>query len=174
MALEDSGNAPRLRFVPLATLISTYKFGLQRANVTLTLPGPVVRINPREVHIQDPDFLDELFFQRLDKDPWFCAAFGTPKSSFGTCDSNHHRLRRGAINKFFSKASIASRIPIIRKKILKLCDRLEQYNESGEVVHLDAAFICLTVDIISQFAFGVSYNYLGMYRSKAKPKKEVG
>ncbi|KAL9056961.1 MAG: hypothetical protein Q9162_002627 [Coniocarpon cinnabarinum] len=122
--------------------------------------GPVVRINPREVHIADPDFVDSLFSQRLDKDPWFSKSFGVPLSAFTTWDRDLHRQRRGAINPFFSKTSIASRAPLIKEKVLKLCDKLKAAAGSNEVVQMDAALICLTMDIIAELCYGISYNYL--------------
>ena len=123
----------------------------------------MVRVNPREVHIDDPDFVDKLYLTRLDKDPWFSRTFGIPLAGFGTHAHGLHRQRRGAINRFFSKASIASRVPVIREKVLKLCERLTPYAESKEVVYIDAGFICLTLDVIAEFCYGVNYNYLGAY-----------
>lgn len=82
-------------------------------------------------------------------------------STFGTADRRVHRQRRGALNRFFSKASIASRIEVVQNKILRLCEILEQSHREEKVVQLDAAFISLTMDIIAQFAYGISYDYLG-------------
>ena len=121
----------------------------------------MVRVNPREVHIEDPDYFEKLLSLRLDKDPWFTRGFGLFLAAHGTVNSAHHRIRRGALNKFFSKASIASRTDIIQDKISVLCDKLEQAHHTGEIVQLDAGFICLTVDIITEYAFGRSYGFLG-------------
>ena len=129
--------------------------------ILISSSGPVVRINPREVHIADPDFVEPLLSQRLDKDAWFSRSFGVPMAGFATWDHDLHRQRRGAINPFFSKSSIASRAPVIRDNVLKLCERLKPAAESGEVVQMDAALICLTMDIIAELCYGVSYNYLG-------------
>ena len=120
-----------------------------------------MRINPREVHIDDPEFVDELYKRPLDKDPWFTKSFGAELASQSTWSHNLHRLRRGAINRFFSKASIASRAPTIEVQVNKLCDHLKIYHQNGQVVHMDAGLICLTVDVITQFCYGICYNYLG-------------
>ncbi|KAL9056107.1 MAG: hypothetical protein Q9162_003170 [Coniocarpon cinnabarinum] len=122
--------------------------------------GPVVRVNPREVHIEDSEFVDKLYLPRHDRDPLGSKSLGVPLSTFGSWQSNLHRPRRAAVSKFFSKASIASRAPVIQEKVLKMCERLIPYAKNGEVVSIDAAYTCLTLDIISQYCFGVSCDSL--------------
>lgn len=129
--------------------------------------GPVVRVNPREIHVMDADYVEPLFSQRLDKDPAAARAFAIPLASFGTWSHDLHRTRRGAMNRFFSKASIASRLDVIQVQVLKLCDRLAAFSDSKEPVQLDAGFICLTLDVIAQFCYGISYRYLGAFPSAA-------
>lgn len=84
-----------------------------------------------------------------------------PGSMFSAASSELHRRRRGGVNPFFSKASIASRQAIVHAKISKLCRIFEHYHATGEVVQMDAAYVCLTVDIISLLVYGESYDYLG-------------
>jgi hypothetical protein len=58
--------------------------------------GPIVRINPWEVHINDPSFMDPLWGNsKLQKDPFFYGGFGIGTSSVGTVDPELHKLRRG-------------------------------------------------------------------------------
>ena len=111
----------------------------------------------------DPDYIDKLFSRKLDKDPMFSKCFGLPNSAFGTASHDVHRQRRGALSAFFSKAAVTAREEATRSKILKLCDRLKESHKSGEIVKLDAGLMCLSVDIITELAYGVSYNYLGEY-----------
>ena len=92
--------------------------------------GPIVRINPHELHIIDPDFYDELYgvgsAKKLDKyDQWVKLA-GAPGSTFSTVSHDVHRTRRGALNPFFSKRSVQQLEPLIRSKVEKLSDRFSK------------------------------------------------
>jgi len=98
---------------------------------------------------------------------------GAPDSAFATASHNLHRLRRSALNPFFSKRAIANNEAQIKEKIEHLCRRLKECIENDEVVRLDAAFMALTMDIITQFAFGDSYNYLDEPDFKLEWKETV-
>jgi len=124
--------------------------------------GPCVRINPYEVHILDPDFYDELYVntKRLDKYRWWTNLAGADGSSFSTITHDQHKLRRGAVNPFFSARSVTKLEPLLRSKIDKLSARFDGFVESGEVLRLDAAFMALTMDIICDYAFSHDRKYL--------------
>jgi hypothetical protein len=58
--------------------------------------GPIVRINPWELHVSHPDFYEELYAKvgrRRDKFQYHAAQFGNPESAFGTVSHDLHRLR---------------------------------------------------------------------------------
>ena len=122
----------------------------------LTSPrGPIIRINPFELHVKDPDWYDELYTnnRRRDKSAWFVGRSGG-KSIFGTIPHDHHRLRRSALNPFFSKRSIVAIEPLIQDKVNKLCDAVGLYIKSGKPLELQTAYMALTLDVISHYAFG--------------------
>lgn len=74
---------------------------------------------------------------------------------------DHHRLRRSGLNHFFSKSAISHNASaLISDKVERLCQRFSEACKAGEVVRLDAAYMALTMDIITHYAFGESYNYL--------------
>lgn len=85
---------------------------------------------------------------------------GAPDSSFATVSHNLHRLRRGALNPFFSKRSITSKENQIKRHVEKLRERFRGCIKTGEVIRLDAAFMALTMDVITDFAFASPYNYV--------------
>jgi cytochrome P450 len=91
-----------------------------------------------------------------DKSEAFAGRSGR-NSIFGTVPHDHHRLRRAALNPFFSKKSITSIEPLIQDKVDKLCTALSNYADNGEPVELGLAYMALSLDIISHYAFGKSF-----------------
>ncbi|KAI8292295.1 Exopolygalacturonase [Colletotrichum sp. SAR11_57] len=124
--------------------------------------GPIVRINPYELHIIDPEFYDELYSsnRKSDKYRWWTNLAGADGSSFSTVPHDLHRLRRGALNPFFSVRSVTQLEPLVRSKVEKLSARFGEIAQTGEVVRLDAAFMALTMDIICDYAFANDRKYL--------------
>ena len=83
-------------------------------------------------------------------------------STFDTLAHDHHRLRRGPWNPYFSKASISRIQPLlIQDAVNKLCDRFAEHQEAGKVVCMVNAYACLTTDIISEYSFPEGYDLLG-------------
>jgi cytochrome P450 len=125
--------------------------------------GPIIRINPDELHVKDAEFYDEIYAggsKKRDKyDKWIMMA-GAPRSTFSTVDHDVHRMRRGALNPFFAKRSVVRLEPRIQEKVTTLCNRLAQCMSSGQVVRLDAAFMALTMDVITEYCYGTSYDYI--------------
>jgi cytochrome P450 len=85
---------------------------------------------------------------------------GAPRSAFSTVEHDVHRMRRGALNPFFAKRSVVRLEPRIQDRVTTLCTRLAESLSSGEVVRLDVAFMALTMDIITEYCYGTSYNYI--------------
>ena len=61
---------------------------------------------------------------------------------------------------FFSKASVAKLDPLIHSKVQKLCSQLEKHAGSGKPVSISMAFSCMTTDIVTEYAFTRTYNFL--------------
>jgi cytochrome P450 len=124
--------------------------------------GPIVRINPYELHIIDPDFFNELYAsnRQLDKYKWWTNLAGADGSGFSTVPHVLHRLRRGALSPFFSVRSVTQLEPMITSKVEKLSARLQGLAKTGEVARVDAAFMALTMDIICDYAFANDRKYL--------------
>ena len=134
-----------------------------------------MRINPYEIHIIDPDFYNELYVSNraLDKYEWWIKLAGADGSSFSTVPHDLHRLRRGALNPFFSAQSVAKLEPLIRSKVGNLCARFDTIAQTGEIVRLDAAFMALTMDIICDYAFAKDRRYLDEPDFKLQWKKTI-
>ncbi|KAF7930612.1 uncharacterized protein EAE98_005012 [Botrytis deweyae] len=134
-------------------LSGQYTFQLKRLHKQY---GPVIRINPNEVHIDDPDFFEEVFNQsngRTQKPINVAEAFGPYPATIGTQDHEHHRIRRNALNPFFSKKSINDLVSRIQRPILILCDRLEEASKSGVTLNMKYFYAAVTLDIINDYCF---------------------
>lgn len=126
--------------------------------------GPVVRINADELHISDPNYYNQLYAssrRKVDKWAPMVASYTIPESSVATVDHDLHRLRRGILSPYFSKASITQLEPIIGERIDRLCERLGDCAGRDEVVSLDAAFSALTTDVITRYFFGAHDDNVG-------------
>lgn len=128
--------------------------------------GPIVRINPDELHCSDPLFVHEIYAGpgRV-RDRWQ-HAINTGGSGpiavtgFSTISHELHRQRRAPLNRFFS-----------RQQMLKLEGEVLDYaqrtvakmlrTEAGRgAFEIKEAFNCFTADVIGQYAFGQTMGFV--------------
>ena len=124
--------------------------------------GPIVRIGPNEVHINDPEYASTHFSSRekrdkYDKHKWM---LGMPASSIFTVDHDLHRLRRSALTTMFSKRSITAYEPVLQQIIEKMCLRIEEFRHQPKVLDLRILFTCLATDVITEYSLGECKNLL--------------
>ena len=86
--------------------------------------------------------------------------FGPQLSSFATEDHDLHRIRRSAVAPFFSRASVSQLEPTVQANVNKLMSRLRDFAKSGQPVNLINAYMALTVDIITNYAFASPFGFL--------------
>ncbi|KAL8690123.1 MAG: hypothetical protein Q9224_004482 [Gallowayella concinna] len=88
--------------------------------------GPIVRINPNELHIKDTEFYDQLYRRenKLDKYPGQTKMFGVPNVHFTSELYEVHRLRRLPLAPYFSKKSVAEMSRFIEERLNVLCRRI--------------------------------------------------
>ena len=125
--------------------------------------GPIVRITPDELHINDPSFLPELMpagGRRRDKYARMIQVFGFSQAVRATADHDLHRTRRAAMSKMFSKESVRRLEPIMRTNLDKLLVRLKEFQDNEGVISLLPMFGAFTNDVISQYAYGFSLNWV--------------
>uniref|UniRef100_A0A0D2YE54 Trichodiene oxygenase n=1 Tax=Fusarium oxysporum (strain Fo5176) TaxID=660025 RepID=A0A0D2YE54_FUSOF len=119
--------------------------------------GPIVRINPYEVHINDDSFYDEIYASGPHHPRNKIRFMSThDESMFDSYAAETHRVRRAALSGSFSKQSIRALEPQILQTIHQLAGRMSSLRESGEVVNFKALYSGLTMDVIAQYCFGES------------------
>ncbi|PHH84825.1 hypothetical protein CDD83_1325 [Cordyceps sp. RAO-2017] len=120
--------------------------------------GDVVRISPSEVHVLDPDFHADLYANASrprDKSPFYAKQFGAPHSALATIDHNHHKLRRGALNPFFSTQSVRNLQPVLEERVNALLDALVKHAKTrrSQPLNIMYPFSAFSNDVINEYAF---------------------
>ncbi|KAH7309892.1 cytochrome P450 [Stachybotrys elegans] len=124
--------------------------------------GPIVRISPHELHINDPVYYEKLFRHdgRWDKYQWNVSAQNAEGAIVFTVDHDLHKARRMPLNSFFSKARVAKHQDMIRAKLHKMCDRIA--DNAQQPIDLGAVVSAFQRDVSTDFILGKDYNNLGM------------
>jgi cytochrome P450 len=126
--------------------------------------GPIVRINPCEIHISDPDAYASIYVESSQRKShkWTFSVGGVdlPGTLPMTADHDLHRLRRSALNQFFSQRQVLRLEPVVQEKLQKLQERLALYKGTRKPVNMNHAFSALTGDIVTQYCFARDYGVL--------------
>jgi cytochrome P450 len=123
-----------------------------------------VRINPDELHCDDPRFVDEIYAsgnRKRDKWQHFLNTGATgpiPLGGFSTAPHELHRTRRLPMNRFFSRGQMLKLESEVHWFAQRTCDKL--LRTSGVVFDIKEAFNCFTADIISQYSFGEPMGFI--------------
>ena len=125
--------------------------------------GPIVRITPTELHVNDPAFLPVLMpagGKRRDKYEREVRLFGFTLAAGATLEHDLHRRRRAAMTKMFSKESVRRLEPIMQRNLDILYTRLDQAQSSASELEVLPMFGAFTNDLISEYAYGESHEWL--------------
>ncbi|KAH7333388.1 cytochrome P450 [Rhexocercosporidium sp. MPI-PUGE-AT-0058] len=118
--------------------------------------GPIVRINPCELHVETPSFYEEVYAgggKRRNKWEWFTNQFGIPESVFTSAPHDLHRMRRAALNPFFSTASVRKLQPVIDERLSVFMQRFEEFQQNDEVMTISLAFAAYANDVVMEYAY---------------------
>ncbi|MCJ1395080.1 hypothetical protein MMC18_007961 [Xylographa bjoerkii] len=146
----------------------TYAFEIERMHQVY---GPIVRINPHEIHVSDPEWFDQLYAgygnpqkQMRDKYPPAAHMAGTPLGIFGTVPHDLHRKRRAAISPFFSKRSVTMCEPIFHQNVELLTASLRRHMHESEPIDIRVDYLAFALENIYSAAFGVQLGVLRDYQ----------
>jgi cytochrome P450 len=126
--------------------------------------GPVVRITPNELHIDDPDYYDVVFCNSqpsrpIDKMERFRYRLNHPDSTLSTTEAKDHRVRRAALAHFFSRSRVQSYNDDLQSIVGRVSEKLgTEFKGTGHVVMVNHMWASLTADIIMELTFGRSMN----------------
>ncbi|KAI1410009.1 cytochrome P450 [Hypoxylon sp. FL1857] len=116
--------------------------------------GPIVRVNPDELSIHDPEFYNELYVtesrRRTDHYDAFGKGIGFEDSHLFTKEHDLHRIRRKALEPFFSKLGINRLLPVIAEVALHLESRIREFSGTGKVIRLDHSFSAYAGDVVGR------------------------
>lgn len=118
-----------------------------------------MRINPDELHCNDPAFTDEIYASgggRI-RDKWThqlnTGAVGpVAVTGFATVSHELHRVRRNAMNNYFSRQQMLKLEGEVLEFAQRTADKMLTF--SKEPFDVKEAFNCFGADVIAQYAFG--------------------
>ncbi|KAK2810032.1 hypothetical protein FQN50_003225 [Emmonsiellopsis sp. PD_5] len=127
--------------------------------------GPVVRINPDELHCSDPYFTDEIYAGpgRI-RDKWqhqlnTGGAGPVSVTGFSTVPHELHRTRKAPLAKFFSRQQMLKLEGEVNEFAQLVADKMLR-SAGKEPFDVKEAFNCFTADVISQYAFGEPMGFI--------------
>lgn len=172
---KEFSDVDRYEFYYDVILGGQYTFHIKTLHDTY---GPIIRINPWELHVYSPQFHEELYAgSNKVRDRWefFTKKANAEQSTFSTTSHTLHRMRRAALNPFFSTASVNTLQPAISQKVKQFLDRIREYRNSGEVLVISDAFaafangvyhhssirnwnVLMMQDVVMEYSFSNSQN----------------
>ena len=112
--------------------------------------GPIIRINPYEVHISDPLYYDTVYAssasgEKRDKWEWSAKVFGIPGSVISAIGHERHKAKRAVLNRSFSMASVRKLQPVLEERVRLLIERIRGfYNADEKVLKMNQLFAAFT------------------------------
>ncbi|KAL3470713.1 cytochrome P450 [Aspergillus californicus] len=124
--------------------------------------GPIVRINPDEIHVRDPAWFDVLYAPnptKRDKYRPSAEMAGLTLGTHGTVDHDLHRRRRMANASMFNKQSILSAEDLIKQHIDELAGVFASYVGTDSTFNLQTVFLAYTTDVLYHYMFDTDAGY---------------
>ncbi|EME79333.1 uncharacterized protein MYCFIDRAFT_34742 [Pseudocercospora fijiensis CIRAD86] len=125
--------------------------------------GPIVRINPNELHVKDSSWYDTCYSST--RKSWkhlpVLDAVGMGKSTVAAFNPDRWRIKRNAISPFFSRKNIVAYEPQMHRHMTRVMSRLqEEYSGTDKVLSLHHFWDCYASDNIMAFAFDQHHDFV--------------
>ncbi|TVY84521.1 Cytochrome P450 monooxygenase sdnE [Lachnellula suecica] len=114
--------------------------------------GPIIRITPDEIHVNDVGFLDSVYapsMSRRDKYPYQLKTLRIPGAIGATANHDLHRKRREALSPFFSRRNVLYLEPVITEKVEQLCRLIARHASEKTPVNLSDALFAFSNEYVS-------------------------
>ena len=114
------------------------------------------------MHLTNPEYYDVVYSvgSKYAKVTQFYSALGAGYSTFTAGPSEMHRPRRARLDPFFSRRNVLNQEDLVQARSQKLSKIMNSKFAKNEAVDLHHAFRSISVDVISDYAFGESYELL--------------
>lgn len=113
--------------------------------------GPVVRVSPDRIHVNDPEFFHEVYSpgSLYLKDPhFFQTSGGISEALPALVDPDYHKRRRKMINSLFSAKSIDQLAPIVLGVIKRALNKAAESHEKKKPLDIQRLYTGVTIDTI--------------------------
>ncbi|KAL8843732.1 MAG: hypothetical protein Q9176_001940 [Flavoplaca citrina] len=117
---------------------------------------PVIRINPFELHINDPEYYSQIynFDRHLEKRDYHI------QNIQHTGPHSQHRPLRRALDPYLSRSKVQGLESLLTLHIENLCLRFSSVHSRAQPLKLSHLYRCMTADIITSYTLGNSYDLL--------------
>ncbi|KAL2843905.1 cytochrome P450 [Aspergillus pseudoustus] len=118
--------------------------------------GPIIRVTPDEIHINDVGFLDMVYapsMSRRDKYAYQLRSLRVPGGVGTTADHNLHKVRRESLTPFFGKKNILYLEGLIADKVDQLKQLTATHAANNTPINLSDAFFAFSNDVVTNFLF---------------------
>ncbi|KAL4881704.1 cytochrome P450 [Aspergillus karnatakaensis] len=125
--------------------------------------GPIIRITPDEIHINDVGFLDTVYapsMARKDKYVYQLRSLRVPGGVGTTADHNLHKVRRKSLTHFFSKKNILYLEGVITDKVDQMKQLITSHVAKKTPINLSDVFFAFSNDVVTNFLFAHQTNIL--------------
>ncbi|KAL4953185.1 cytochrome P450 [Aspergillus filifer] len=125
--------------------------------------GPIIRVTPDEIHINDVGFLDTVYAPSMagkDKYAYQLRSLRVPGGVGTTANHKLHKVRRESLTHFFSKKNILHLEGVITDKVDQLKELIATHVANKTPINLSDAFFAFSNDVVTNFLFAHQTNIL--------------
>ena len=125
-------------------------------------PGPIVRIQPNEIHLSDQQHFETIYHvgSKYTKSPVYYGALCIPNATHTAASNEIHKRKRARLNPMFSRKMVLELEDVVHDKANKVIALTYAGIATKQPVDLHHAFRCVSVDVITEYAFDKSYDLL--------------